>query len=768
MRSHHRIAEAPPEVASEHLSRASGSSQSLHALASGYRSPSESIASNRLAQNPTSPTRQSLLSSTPQSRSRSRSSRRIDINNAFATDTQIIRITCGQIFQALNGASDSLRGNVLQHLCAEILVFSEEAIKIKCNDTNMPSSPNISSPRRDMRRNPSNGSLIEAINHRMAEVVENNSSAPSHQDKVTADFKMFPKQKALDLFAKLPNDEGQYDMFLNICDPDLMVDQQQMRRDYLAFKRSDSNVPFMLFFFLCGAFFMGTGYVWTNDMHTYRQYPTAILAIIFGILASFCLLWMTLNRVVSLSFQYYIIGLQRYHEFVVNMYNSSYGQWPDNGAILFAALSTGFYLVNIVLMDLCDPERVVNNGLNNHVACVSSLVEPPPESFVLTMISVVMLQIVARGLSRTALVCSWIICIVAVNTSIYLSDSGSYAWMDLLLLFLVCISYELERQPLRQYIKTTKAIVAGEVTAELRQQLAAYETLQASQALESKRSLVRYLSSEIDNCLSDCCCSLLIVFVSLPSSLFLIYQVRHIGHEIRTPLNVVGVGVEMLIKDLEPHASALPNGVMDTVYGIQDASNASLEVINELLEFEKLAAGLTTLECVPTPILSFLEQAMKQHLLPARAKNISFELMPSSLVSPTLTINVDPMKLATVFRNLFSNAIKFTKKEGRVTVRVEIKRLSLDDIEVVEVAVQDSGAGLSPVNIGRLFGEGVQFDANGLQGGGGSGLGLFNTKGQWSVVLWSFVASLFSPDHQITHILSLHCLSLTNYFEQVL
>ena len=241
-------------------------------------------------------------------------------------------------------------------------------------------------------------------------------------------------------------------------------------------------------------------------------------------------------------------------------------------------------------------------------------------------------------------------------------------------------------------------------------------------------------------------------------------QVRHIGHEIRTPLNVVGVGVDMLIKDLEPHASALPNGVMDTVYGIQDASNASLEVINELLEFEKLAAGLTTLECVPTPILPFLEQAMKEHLLPARNKNIFFELEPSSLVAPCVTINVDPMKLTTVFRNLFSNAIKFTKKEGRVTVRVEIKRPLLEGIEVVEVAVQDSGAGLSPLNIDRLFGEGVQFNANGLQGGGGSGLGLFNTKGQCLMVCGRSSLLLFSPDHQVTL-----TLSLTTYcFEQAL
>ena len=231
-------------------------------------------------------------------------------------------------------------------------------------------------------------------------------------------------------------------------------------------------------------------------------------------------------------------------------------------------------------------------------------------------------------------------------------------------------------------------------------------------------------------------CMILFSSENVPLSLFLLgcyryrlSQVRHIAHEIRTPLNVVGVGVDILRKELAPHAASLPDEVMDIVRGIEDASDASLEVINELLKFEKLAAGLMTLECVPTFILSFLEQTMKQHFLPSRAKEILFELVPASYITHTMSIDVDPIKMATVFRNLFSNAIKFTKKHGRVTVRVEIKRRPLDDIELLEISVQDSGAGLSPTNIGKLFGEGVQFNANGLQGGGGSGLGLFVTKG---------------------------------------
>ena len=114
----------------------------------------------------------------------------------------------------------------------------------------------------------------------------------------------------------------------------------------------------------------------------------------------------------------------------------------------------------------------------------------PPEAIVLTMLIVIMVQIVARGVSHIALVCSWVICIVAINASIYLSGNSNYVWINLLLVLLMGISYELECQPRRQFIKTAKAREAAKVTAELALQYSIYKTLLASEALESKRSLV--------------------------------------------------------------------------------------------------------------------------------------------------------------------------------------------------------------------------------------------------------------------------------------
>ena len=138
-------------------------------------------------------------------------------------------------------------------------------------------------------------------------------------------------------------------------------------------------------------------------------------------------------------------------------------------------------------MGWCDPDIVVN--VNQHHGCVT-FIEPPPESFVMTMIIVLLLQIAARGVSRIALVCSWIICFVSINVSMYLSNSGSFVWINVLQILILCASYELERQSLRLFIKTLKTVEEGEMAAKLKGRLAAYEILQTSEALKAKCSLV--------------------------------------------------------------------------------------------------------------------------------------------------------------------------------------------------------------------------------------------------------------------------------------
>ena len=158
---------------------------------------------------------------------------------AKATTQQLINITCGEISKALNDAAEVLDDNALQHVCAEILVYSEDAIKTKSINlhTNVPSRSFRGLADEVVRHLPTNVSFKEAYNYRQAELVKESSNP---------ELKVFVKNNALDLFGKLPNDEGEYDMFLTICDPDLMAEQEEVRRDYLTFKRYTSNESTLL------------------------------------------------------------------------------------------------------------------------------------------------------------------------------------------------------------------------------------------------------------------------------------------------------------------------------------------------------------------------------------------------------------------------------------------------------------------------------------------------------------------------------------------
>lgn len=140
-------------------------------------------------------------------------------------------------------------------------------------------------------------------------------------------------------------------------------------------------------------------------------------------------------------------------------------------------------------------------------------------------------------------------------------------------------------------------------------------------------------------------------------------------------------------------------------------TTAALEVVNELLAFEKISAGMFTIEPVATSLFPFLKHCMQQHFIPALAKEIKLILGPS--VYTEIMVNIDPTKMTIVMRNILSNAIKFSKVGMFVVVSVEV--MGFEEGGMVVISVKDSGAGLSKENASRLFQEGLQFNANALQ-----------------------------------------------------
>ena len=394
-------------------------------------------------------------------------------NIPVETKSWVIRVACGQIVRALDDISDALSHQLLQELCAELVVRSSSVIQRKVDKSNKSSTEMDNThvqiaPSKKIGAVESKEAFLTNDVQRKAEMVENRVTPPSLPAA---------KSSVEDPFAMFPNDT-QHTLYTYLTDNNA---------SYLAFKRADANIPFFFLFYLSAFFFVITGFVWSHDVMIYQEHPTATISIVCAVVAAISLLWIGFNHVVSLMGQYQFVCLRWYHKFVMKLYRSSFRQWPDNCACLFVALASGFYLVNIVMMNLCH----TTTNFNNNIVCLPTNV--PPESIIMTMLIVIMVQIVAPGVSRIALICSWFFSITAINVSIYMSGNSNYVWINVLLILIMGMSYELERQPLRQFNKMTKTMEAVRVAAELQLQCSTYKILLASEALESKRSLVSEL-----------------------------------------------------------------------------------------------------------------------------------------------------------------------------------------------------------------------------------------------------------------------------------
>ncbi len=188
------------------------------------------------------------------------------------------------------------------------------------------------------------------------------------------------------------------------------------------------------------------------------------------------------------------------------------------------------------------------------------------------------------------------------------------------------------------------------------------------------------------------------------------------SHELRTPMNSVIGYTGRLIKKLTGRISEKELKQLET---IRRNGDHLLNLINDILDMSKIEVGQMEIFVETVDVAVLLKNVFDQLYPIAMNHQLEFEIQ---LEIEHLTAQVDSKRFTQIIMNLISNAIKYTK-EGCVSISLSQKNVC-DIGDVVAIAVSDTGIGIAPENVERLFGNFVQIDSALSRTVEGSGLGL--------------------------------------------
>jgi signal transduction histidine kinase/CheY-like chemotaxis protein/HPt (histidine-containing phosphotransfer) domain-containing protein len=192
----------------------------------------------------------------------------------------------------------------------------------------------------------------------------------------------------------------------------------------------------------------------------------------------------------------------------------------------------------------------------------------------------------------------------------------------------------------------------------------------------------------------------------------------NISHELRTPMNAI---LGMIALALPKQADATARDFLATA---RESADLLLALLNDLLDSAKIESGNLELEAAPLSLRRLLEQLTRILSVRAGEKGLTLHCrIPDD--TPDAVVG-DKVRLRQVLLNLAGNAIKFTPR-GEVTITMRVESVA-DGKACLEFAVRDTGIGIPPGDLERVFNPFAQADASTARKFGGTGLGLSISK----------------------------------------
>jgi len=189
-----------------------------------------------------------------------------------------------------------------------------------------------------------------------------------------------------------------------------------------------------------------------------------------------------------------------------------------------------------------------------------------------------------------------------------------------------------------------------------------------------------------------------------------------LAHELRNPLAPIRTGLELI---------RLSGDAPDTVRRVRGMIERQVtlmvRLIDDLLDVSRITSGKIVLQRRPTALAELVQSAVEAQRAAIEAAHIALTIQ---LPPQPCVVDVDPARIVQIVSNILHNASKFTPPGGRINLSVEVERDASPNGRCAVIRVTDSGIGIAPALLGRIFDLFTQGDATSERAQGGLGIGL--------------------------------------------